>query len=86
MRAKGSIGPHDNKLIFEDQYCMDCAREIGPYDLSGASLVGAKVTATIWIDNREYKTEKTVKELNAIHRGARRYRCSEDSADSKPSR
>lgn len=54
-------GPHEQASIWGDKYCLECASN----DLLRIKPVSMdeKVTATLWADGRDYKTEKSAREL-----------------------
>jgi hypothetical protein len=59
--GRGPINPHDSKLIFTQRYCTRCA--LPAYEGIPGAVASAKISATIWIDNREYSAETTIQKL-----------------------
>jgi hypothetical protein len=65
-KSASLISPNRTVPIYTIEYCIDCAIEKTKDDkFIGALLVNDyAIQATAWIEGREYKTEKTIKELN----------------------
>jgi len=61
-----AIPPRSTETIATFQYCVDCARqETGEGEFFGGVAVSEMIiTAKIWIEEREYSVEKTVKDLS----------------------
>ena len=58
---RGPVQPHEIRRLYSLEYCTQCAL---PDAGNVAALVSqATIEATVWIDNREYRGEKTIQEL-----------------------
>jgi len=62
-----AIPPRSTETLATFEYCVECAAEQtgeGAF-FGGVAVAEMLVKAKVWIDGREYATEKTVKELSA---------------------
>ena len=59
--ARGTINPHDSKVVYSIQYCPVCAREA---HLGVTALVAeAEFEATAWVNDREYSIREKLMKL-----------------------
>jgi hypothetical protein len=64
--GRGVIVPHSTKLLISFQYCARCAAEHTGETPPIASVIVAEseVEAKVWIEGKEYRVVKTIKELS----------------------
>lgn len=62
----GAIRPHDRKSLAKYEYCIECAiAQRGGGIIEAQLIAESKLGARIWINGREYVSEKTIKQLSA---------------------
>ena len=59
--GRGDLNPHNQVIVFSDDYCVQCGAE----GAGGIGMLISKttITAKVWIDNQEYAVEKTIEQL-----------------------
>ena len=56
--GRGDLNPHDQVMVFGDDYCTTCAMD----DIPGV-VMERKIEAKAWINGREYAVEKALRQL-----------------------